>query len=144
MKRFLSATLMLASLTTTGAARAETIKPFKASKSDLVGAIFNREGAVKQGKSVDVVTFASQDTAYQTGVYKSGPLREKIKGPQGLPYNEFMYFLSGSAKLTSADGSVMVVNAGETVTLPKGWTGHFDTTGYTKLYVTYNPDDVKK
>ncbi|MFM0075946.1 cupin domain-containing protein [Paraburkholderia sediminicola] len=144
MKRFLSATLILVSVMTSNAARAETIKPFKASKSDLAGAIFNREGAVKNGKSVDVVTFASQDTAYQTGVYKSGPLREEIKGPQGLPYNEFLYFLTGSVKLTSADGSVMVVKAGEAVTLPRGWTGHFDTPGYTKLYVTYNPDDAKK
>lgn len=90
------------------------------------------------------MTFTSTDTAYQTGVFKSGPLSEEIKGPQGLPYNEFLYFLSGSVKLTSSDGEVMIVNAGEAVTIPKGWTGHFDTAGYTKIYVTYNPGEVKK
>jgi uncharacterized cupin superfamily protein len=67
-----------------------------------------------------------------------------VKGPAGFPYNEFLYFISGSVTLTSSDGSVMVVHAGEAVTLPKGWTGLYDTQGYTKLYVTYNPDDIKK
>lgn len=46
--------------------------------------------------------------------------------------------------LTSADGSVMVVHAGEAVTLPRGWTGTVDTKGYTKLYATYTPADIKK
>jgi len=127
---------------------AESIKPVKVSKAELAGAIFNRNDAVKKDdgghRSTDVVTFTSPDNAYQTGVYKSGPLHEDIKGPQGLPYSEFLYFLSGSVKLTSSDGSVMVVNTGEAVTLPKGWTGQFDTQGYTKLYVTYDADEAKK
>lgn len=148
MIRYAIGTLVLAGVMTSAGARAETIKPIKASKSDLAGAIFARADAVKKDesgeRSADVVTFTSTDTAYQTGVYRSGPSREEIKGPQGLPYNEFLYFLSGSVTLTSSDGSVMVVRTGEAVTLPKGWTGHFDTPGYTKLYVTYSPDDAKK
>ena len=127
---------------------AETIKPVKVSKADAAGAIFNRKDAVKKNedghRSTDVVTYTSTDNAYQTGVYQSGPLHEEIKGPQGLPYNEFLYFLSGGVKLTSSDGSVMVVNTGEAVTLPKGWTGQFDTKGYTKLYVTYDSEEAKK
>ncbi|RQR49536.1 DUF861 domain-containing protein [Burkholderia sp. Bp9140] len=148
MYRYALATLVFTGVAISSAACAETIKPIKASKSDLAGAIFARADAVKKEahgeRSADVVTFTSTDTAYQTGVYRSGPSREEIAGPQGLPYNEFLYFLSGSVKLTSSDGSVMVVGTGEAVTLPKGWTGHFDTPGYTKLYVTYSPEDGKQ
>jgi uncharacterized cupin superfamily protein len=148
MHRYVLGTLVLVSVMTSADVHAQTIKPIKVAKADIAGAIFERKDAVKKDKdrytSTDVVTFTSADAAYQTGVFKSGPLREEIKGPQGLPQNEFLYFLSGSVKLTSSDGSVMVVNTGEAVTLPRGWTGHFDTQGYTKLYVTYNPDDAKK
>jgi uncharacterized cupin superfamily protein len=129
-------------------AQADTIKPMKDSKPDIAGAIFLRKDAVKEihdgNATTDVVTFTSQDSAFQTGIFKSGPFHEVTKGPQGYPDNEFMYFISGSVTLTSSDGSVMVVHAGEGVTLPRGWTGIFDTQGYTKMYVTYNPDDIKK
>ncbi|WP_175922955.1 cupin domain-containing protein [Burkholderia latens] len=147
MHEYALAALIFAGVTISSAAYAETIKPIKASKSDLAGAIFARTGAVTTADhgvhGTDVVTFTSTDNAYQTGVYRSGPAHEEIAGPQGLPYNEFLYFLSGSVTLTSSDGSVMVVKTGEAVTLPKGWTGRFDTPGYTKLYATYGPGDSK-
>ena len=146
-KGFFAAVALSSAIASMGL-HAETIKPVKVSKAELAGAVFNRNDAVKKDenghRSTDVVTFTSPDNAYQTGVYKSGPLHEDIKGPQGLPYTEFLYFLSGNVKLTSSDGSVMVVNTGEAVTLPKGWTGQFDTQGYTKLYVTYDADEAKK
>jgi uncharacterized cupin superfamily protein len=131
-----------------GAAHAEVIKPIKATQTEIAGTIFQRNEAVHDNKNgnatTDVVTFTSKDNAFQTGMYKSGPLHEVDNMPGGYPYNEFMYFISGSVTLTSADGSVMTVHAGEAVTLPRGWTGTFDTKGYTKMYVTYNPDDIKK
>ena len=128
--------------------QAEIIKPVKDSKADLAGVMFKRADAVNETKggnsTTDVVTFTSRDSAFQTGMFKSGPSHEEVKGPGGFPYNEFLYFISGGARLTSADGSVMVVNAGEAVTIPKGWIGMFDTKGYTKLYTTYDPDAAKK
>ncbi|HEY3599945.1 MAG TPA: cupin domain-containing protein [Paraburkholderia sp.] len=139
---------VLACIMVTTAVHAETIKPIKDSKPDIAGAIFQRKDAVKESKdgnrTTDVVTYTSEDSAFQTGMYKSGPLHEEIKNAGGYPYNEFLYFISGSARLTSSDGSVVVVRAGEAVTIPRGWTGIFDTQGYTKMYVTYNPDDIKK
>ena len=51
-----------------------------------------------------------------------------------------MYFLEGSVTLTSADGTVQVINAGEAVTIPKEWTGTWDTEGYTKMWVIYSED----
>lgn len=127
---------------------AETIKPIKDSGSDIAGAIFKRQDAVNEyadgNATTDVVTFNSKDSRFQTGMFKSGPAHEEIKGPDGFPYNEFLYFISGGAKLTSADGSVVVVGAGEAVTIPEGWTGTFDTEGYTKMYVTYHTGKQEK
>ena len=146
MIRALFAAAALTGVFASAGLHAQTLHPVKVSKGDMAGAIFNRSDAVKKNEdgtpTADVVTYTSADHAYQTGVFKSGPLHEEIKEPQGLPYNEFLYFLSGSVKLTSSDGSSMVVNTGEAVTLPKGWTGQFDTQGYTKLYVTYDPDEA--
>ncbi|MBR8313554.1 DUF861 domain-containing protein [Burkholderia dolosa] len=148
MFRYALGTLLLLGAAISAGAHAETIRPIKVSQSDLAGAIFARASAAGKNQGdesgTDAVTFTSTDAAYQTGVYRSGPSHEEIKGPHGLPYNEFLYFLSGSVKLTSSDGSVTTVKAGEAVTLPKGWTGQFDTSGYTKLYATYDPDGRKK
>jgi len=148
MYRNALAALVMTWVTATAVAQAETIKPIKDTKPDIAGAIFQRKDAVHANNNgnvtTDVVTFTSSDTAFQTGVYKSGPDHETVKGPQGYPYNEFMYFISGGVRLTSSDGSVMTVGAGEAVTLPRGWTGQFDTEGYSKLYVDYNPADAKK
>ncbi|CAB3770574.1 cupin domain-containing protein [Paraburkholderia humisilvae] len=141
-----SATLMCVALSPVAAhAQAEVIKPIKITKPEINGSIFQRKGAVHEKKdgnaTTDVVTFTSKDGGYQTGLYQSGPLHEVTKD---YPYNEFLYFISGGVTLTSTDGSVMIVHAGEGVTIPRGWSGTYDTKGYTKLYVTYNPDDVKK
>jgi uncharacterized cupin superfamily protein len=129
-------------------AQAETVKPVKQSKGELAGSIFHRSDAVVEiangNVTTDVSTFKSQDAAFETGLFKSGPVHEEIKGQQGLEYNEFLYFISGSATLTSADGSAIVVSAGESVVIPKGWTGSFDSPGYTKMYATYNPFEVRK
>jgi uncharacterized cupin superfamily protein len=143
----LAAVALLGAFACVGAL-AQTPKPVKLSKSDLGGAIFHRKDAQASTEGgtrmIDVVGFTSPDQVYQTGVFKSGPSHEVIKGPRGLAYTEFLYFLSGSVKLTSSDGSVMTVGTGEAVTLPQGWTGQFDTQGYTKLYVTYSPAQEKK
>jgi uncharacterized cupin superfamily protein len=146
MGKALIAAALMGALASAGL-HAQTIHPVKVSKADAAGAIFNRDDAVKKNENgtamADVVTYTSPDKAYETGVFKSGPSHEDIKGP-GMPYTEFLYFLSGSVKLTSSDGTSMVVNTGEAVTLPKGWTGLFDTPGYTKLYVTYDPQEATK
>jgi uncharacterized cupin superfamily protein len=50
-----------------------------------------------------------------------------------------MYFIKGSVTLTSSDGRVQSVEAGEAVTIPKEWTGIWETEGYTKIWVIYSP-----
>jgi uncharacterized cupin superfamily protein len=51
-----------------------------------------------------------------------------------------MYFIEGGVTLTSPDGSVQIINAGEAVTLPREWTGVWETDGYTKIWVIYSED----
>jgi hypothetical protein len=52
-------------------------------------------------------------------------------------------FIEGSVKLTSSDGTVLEVRAGEGAAIPKGWKGHWSTQGYKKYYVTYESEAVK-
>src|SRR5215475_12950869 len=114
-------------------AQTEVLKPIKVTKPEIGGTIFQRKDTVHENKdgnaTTDVVTFTSKDGGYQTGLYQSGPLHETDKD---YPYNEFLYFISGGATMTSTDGSVVTVHAGEAVTIPRGWRGTFDTKGYTK------------
>ncbi len=80
---------------------------------------------------------ASTDKKMSAGTYSSTAVRSEITS---YPDNEFMYFLKGGVTLTSADGTVLEVVAGDGVVMPKGWKGVWDTKGYTKFYVTYDPD----
>ena len=89
-------------------------------------------------ETLDVTTLLSSDGKFASGMYKSGKTRAEITEPYGV--DEFMYFLEGSVTLTSSDGSVQVINAGEAVTIPKEWTGIWDTDGYTKIWVIYSAD----
>ena len=129
---------------TATAAYADEIAAVKITKRDVAGEIFLRKDAIKIYRDdyidTDVPTFTSKDASSQTGFYKSGPFREYFNGPDGYPKNEFAYFISGSETLTSTDGSVIVVNSGEGVTIPKGWTGTLDTPGFTKIYAIESPD----
>ena len=58
------------------------------------------------------------------------------------PYggDEFMFFLEGDVTLTSSDGSAITISAGEAVTIPKEWTGRWETDGYRKIWVIYSAD----
>jgi uncharacterized cupin superfamily protein len=65
-------------------------------------------------------------------------VRAEINEPYGV--DEFMYFLEGSVTLTSSDGTVQVIGAGEGVSIPREWTGVWETEGYTKIWVIYSED----
>jgi uncharacterized cupin superfamily protein len=122
---------------------AETIFPAKISAADAAGAIFSRpdmeeikhdDGHVTQ----DVTTLISSDEKFSTGMYTSGATRSEISEPYGV--DEFMFFLEGGVTLTSSDGTVTEIRAGEGVTIPKEWTGIWDTKGYRKIWVIYSSD----
>ena len=119
------------------------VKPEKLSKADIAGEIFSREDMVRTTHedghtTLDVTSLLSSDGKFASGMYQSGKTRSEIDEPYGV--DEFMYFLEGSVTLTSSDGTVQTIGAGEAVTIPKEWTGIWDTVGYTKIWVIYSED----
>lgn len=120
----------------------EPTQPEKLSEGDIAGEIFSRSDMLELTEggntTLDVTSFLSTDKKFGSGMYKSGAVRFDITEPYGV--DEFMYFLEGSVTLTSSDGHVQVINAGEGVTIPKEWTGVWETEGYTKIWVIYSED----
>jgi uncharacterized cupin superfamily protein len=117
---------------------ADAPNPSKVSKTEAAGAIFDRKDAVHEkgpdGSTTDVSMFQSADKKVQAGLYKAGASDQPI---ESYPEDEFCYLLSGEVKLTSTDGSVLTMKAGDSFAIHKGWKGRWTTPGYTKYYVTY-------
>lgn len=143
-KPVLAATLaILASALISAAVIADaTRKPAELSASDIAGDIFDRPDVLKLTENgnttLDVTSFMSSDGRFGSGMYTSGPVRLQITEPYGV--DEFMYFLEGSVTLTSPDGTTQTIEAGEAVTIPKEWTGVWETDGYKKIWVIYSED----
>ena len=136
--------IFLAAAAVATSARHETaVIPAKISKDEVTGKIFERENMIETthesgNVTLDVTTLLSSDKKFASGMYRSGKSYFEATDPYGV--DEFMYFLEGSVKLTSSDGTVQTINAGEAVTIPKEWTGIWETEGYTKIWVIYSED----
>lgn len=121
-----------------------TTKPVKVTAAAARGPIFSTKTAVKDngpdGPTTDVLLARSKDGKVESGLYNAGPSEQDI---DSYPEDEFMFFIEGGVKLTSADGTVLEVRAGEGVAMPKGWKGHWSTQGYKKYYVTYDNGPAK-
>ena len=119
---------------------AETVHPAKLSSADLTGKAFENTNTIvtetTTGNILDITSLKSSDGKFASGMYKAGKSRFEITEPYGV--DEFMFFLEGSVTLTSDDGSQMTVNAGEAITIPKEWTGLWETEGYRKIWVIYS------
>ncbi|MFT7174102.1 MAG: putative cupin superfamily protein [Halioglobus sp.] len=63
----------------------------------------------------------SSDRKFIVGKYQSEATRSVIHEPCGV--DEYMHFLEGSVTLTSSDGTVTEIKAGDSVTISKVWTG---------------------
>jgi uncharacterized cupin superfamily protein len=122
--------------------------PVKMSKTQIAGEIFTDNVPVvekhENEKGVytteDVEAFLSSDKHFDSGMYRSGASRFVISDAYGV--DEFMYFLEGGVTLTSANGEKMEIKTGDAVTIPKEWTGVWETDGYTKIYVIYSADST--
>ena len=119
---------------------AEIVYPAKLSSTDLTGKAFDNPTTIitetPTGNILDITSLKSSDGKFASGMYKAGKSRFEITKPYGI--DEFMFFLEGSVILTSEDGSQMTINAGEAVTIPKEWTGIWETEGYRKIWVIYS------
>jgi len=123
-------------------AAADAVHPVKMSKEQIAGGIFEDYEPVahtKNGNTThDVEGFRTESGLFDAGMYRSGKVRAEITEPYGV--HEYMHFLEGGVTLTSSDGTVTEIRAGDSVVIPKEWTGVWDTEGYTKIYVIYSPD----
>ena len=144
MRKLVVMTILLAAAAVDiSAQEQEAVKPAKVSKDEVAGRIFERDSMVKKTRDTgtvtrDVTTLRSSDDKFTSGVYEAGIGYFEYPEPYGV--DEFMFFLEGSVTLTSTDGTVQTINAGEAVTIPKEWTGIWDTQGYTKFYVIYRSE----
>lgn len=129
-------------LATFGTHANDSLQPAVINAADINGNIFQRANLEvsqrENGEVLDVVSLLSSDKKFVTGMYQAPAGRFEIKDAYGV--DEYMHFLKGSVTLTSSDGTVTVINAGDSVTLPKEWTGIWETEGYTKIYVIYSAD----
>jgi uncharacterized cupin superfamily protein len=125
-----------------GLQAAEPVHPVKMSQQQIAGSIFEDFKpiiATHNGNTThDVEVFLSSDKQFDAGMYRSGKVRAEITKPYGV--HEYMHFIEGGVTLTSSDGTVTEVKAGDSVVIPAEWTGIWDTEGYTKIYVIYSPD----
>ena len=144
MRKLMVPIIMIAVAAVAVSAQHETaVIPAKIDKDEVAGRIFEREDMIETkhdsgNVTLDVTTLLSSDKKFASGMYRSGKSYYEATDPYGV--DEFMYFLKGSVKLTSSDGTVQTINAGEAVTIPKEWTGIWDTEGYTKIWVIYSED----
>lgn len=140
--RYAFAPAVLAAAICSSASTADIPVPAEISREDLNGAIFERpevEKIQRNGNTIlDVTSLKSSDGRFASGMYRSGKSRFELDEPYGV--DEFMYFVEGAVTLTSADGTVQHIEAGEAVTIPKEWTGIWETDGYTKIWVIYSED----
>ncbi|MDN3638419.1 cupin domain-containing protein [Simiduia curdlanivorans] len=142
----LARALLLGGLFTSLAVAEPASLPVKLTKAQIGGDIFASSLSVATQEASelgpnrvqDAEVFLSSDRKLDAGMYRSGPSKFTVSEPYGV--DEFMFFLDGHVTLTSADGSVLRVDAGEAVTIPKAWTGLWESSAYTKIYVIYSPD----
>jgi uncharacterized cupin superfamily protein len=140
MKSLITLLVALMLSQTVSAESQRTLLPAELSQGDIAGAIFERPDMIQTlhadgHVTLDVTSFVSSDQKFSSGMYKSGKTRLEVTEPYGV--DEFMYFLAGSVTLTSDDGTVQTIEAGEGVTIAKEWTGIWETDGYTKIWVIY-------
>ena len=141
MKNPIAIVALIALTQTTLAENPAAQLPAELSKADIGGQIFERSDMTKTRHddghvTLDVTSLLSSDKKFSSGMYKSGKTRLEVNEPYGV--DEFMYFLEGSVTLTSGDGTVQTIEAGEGVTIAKEWTGIWETDGYTKIWVIYS------
>ena len=134
----------LSMLWVTSGVLADTLRPYKITASDLKA--LDAPDVVVEGTAGQLtknrVMGQSTDKAHKAGLYSTPPERADV---ESYPVDEFMYFIKGGVTLTSADGTVLQVKAGDAVHVPKGWKGTWNSVaGYTKFYVIYDSSKASK
>jgi len=118
------------------------LQPIKLDKSILTAEVFSHmksELHVEKFPEGELTTrkidlFQSNDEKTKFGIYSESAYTYTFTEPFGR--NEYMHFIDGCVTLTSEDGTVTEIHAGDSILLPAEWKGTWSTPGYTKIYVT--------
>lgn len=134
-------TMTSASVFAEGSAPADAPKSIVKFAAAELKSLLQSPAAVKKTTEVRTTTglpmFSSPDGRFSSGVFSSSAGYAEF---ESYAADEFCYIVSGEATITSADGGVLKLKAGDAITIPKGWKGRWDTSGYTKYYVNYRSD----
>jgi len=76
------------------------------------------EGENPQARTL--TRYQSDDGKFEVGFYQLSQVTLSIKD---WPVDEFMYFLEGQVEITDHEGASMVYGAGDTLVMPKGFSG---------------------
>ena len=126
----------------TGAAQANAaLHPVTMSKEQIAGGIWQDFKPVEKTEggvtTADVEVFRSAAEDFDAGMWRSDAAHWDI---DSYPYNEYIHVLDGSITLTSSDGTVTEVGPGDSVVIPLGWKGRWDSPGVTKIYAIHAPN----
>lgn len=111
----------------------------KMSRADSAGELFKTHEPVveNQGEQTtwDVEAWISPERDFDMGIWRTTAMHQEFTDP--WPYNEYIQLTEGSLTITTSDGTVTELAAGDSAMIPKGWTGTWDTPGLTKIYVIH-------
>ena len=82
----------------------------------------------------------SSNGQFVAGIYESAATHAFY---DAYPGDEFMFFITGTVTLTSADGQSLKIGPQEGVFVPRGWRGTWDSTAYRKYYVYHDESAAK-
>lgn len=111
--------------------------PIKLTPTDLAGDRLKCPDVVSDGKLTHAIMGSSKDGKYSAGIFEASGGATEF---ESFPHDEFCYLLSGEAKLTNVDGTVLRVEAGEALFVPCGWKGRWSTPGFSKVFAIYQPE----
>lgn len=128
----------------TSSVAAEVSPVMKVTRGELLSPLAGRAGVEHLEESSDAGTVPasdwlwhhSEDGCLQSGFYETGKNRYVIDEP--YPHDELMVFIEGGVTLTPEDGESVIVGPGDTVAIPAGWRGVWESDGYRKFYVIYD------
>jgi uncharacterized cupin superfamily protein len=84
---------------------------------------------------------ASADKNYRSGLTWTTKRVSDVDEPNTV--DEFIFIVKGRERYTSSDGTVIEVNAGDGIFVPKGWRGQWESDGPVEFFfAVYDPDKL--
>lgn len=110
---------------------AATLVPLRLDAAALKGAALSPRPPVPahillSGASQPRSTVLFKSDSIVAVLFEEQPVKLALKAP-GMPYDEFVHLLDGTLILTDADGKAHSFKAGDSLLIPKGFTGTWET-----------------